>query len=214
MNFTFKKIEKEATKYLKSCKSSHSFDHTERVLNLCLKIGEKEKANIKILIPAALLHDIGRNFEDKSRGKICHAQKGAELAELILKKHSFSKDEIEKVKHCIASHRFRGKNIPKSLEAKILFDADKLDSIGAVGIGRSFLFAGEIGANLQNSKNTKIEQTEPYTKDDTAYREFLIKLSKIKSRILTNEGKRLAKERHEFMVRFFDRFNKEIRGQL
>lgn len=214
MNLIFSQLEKAAKKLLKNCKGCHGFDHTERVLSLCIKIGKKEKADMKVLIPAALLHDIGRELEDMSEGKICHAQKGAELAENILKKHKIEGSEIKKIKHCISSHRFRGKNIPKSKEAKILFDADKLDSIGAVGIGRAFLFAGEIGANLQNSKNIKIEKTKPYTKEDTAYREFIVKLNKIKSRMLTKEGKKIATERHEFMVEFFKRFQKEIEGKL
>jgi len=214
MEGLFKKIEKEAKKYLESSKNSHNFEHTRRVLNLCLKIGKKEDVNMKILVPAALLHDIGRDIEDKSAGKICHAQKGAEMAEKILKRHSFPKKEIAEIKHCIVSHRFRGKNVPKSLEAKILFDADKLDSIGAVGIGRAFQFASEVGAQLQNSPGIKIKSTKPYTKEDTAYREFLVKLNKIKARMLTKEGKKLAKERHNFMVEFFARFNKEIEGKL
>ena len=103
--------------------------------------------------------------------------------------------------------------IPNSKEAKILFDADKLDSIGAIGIGRAFLFAGEIGAKLHN-KDVDIDKTKPYTKEDTAYREYMIKLRKVKERMLTDEGKHIAKERHKFMVEFFDRLNKEVDGNL
>jgi uncharacterized protein len=120
---------------------------------------------------------------------------------------------MEGVIHCIQTHRFRKRVVPISKEAKILFDADKLDSIGAVGIGRAFLFAGEVGARLHN-KDINLRKTKPYTKEDTAYREYLIKLRKIKDRIFTKEGKRIARERHRFMVEFFERLNRETDGRL
>jgi uncharacterized protein len=135
------------------------------------------------------------------------------MAGKILKAHGLAKETTEGVVHCIRTHRFRKRAVPISKEAKILFDADKLDSIGAVGIGRAFLFAGEVGARLHN-KDIDIRRTKPYTKEDTAYREYLVKLGKIKDRIFTNEGKRIARERHRFMVIFFGRLNKEIDGRL
>jgi len=101
-----------------------------------------------------------------------------------------------------------------SKEAKVLFDADKLDSIGAVGIGRAFWFAGHIGAKLHNGEHTGVEHTKAYTKDDTAYREFIVKLRKVKDLLFTAEGRRLAEERHGYMVSFFDRFCRESEGAL
>ena len=115
--------------------------------------------------------------------------------------------------HCIECHRFRKNKPPISIEAKILFDADKLDSIGAIGIGRAFSFAGGVGARL-HIKDIDITKTKEYSVDDCAYREFLVKLIKLKDRMLTKEGKRIAKERHNFMVEFFDRLNKEVDGEL
>ncbi len=101
--------------------------------------------------------------------------------------------------------------MPKSLEAKILFDADKLDSIGAVGIGRAFLFAGEVGAKLHNG-HQDLSKTVSYSREDTAYREFQVKLRKIKDRLLTPSGRKLAEGRHRFMVRFFERLDAEVKG--
>jgi uncharacterized protein len=135
------------------------------------------------------------------------------MAGKILKAHGIKKETMESVVHCIRTHRFRKRAVPISKEAKILFDADKLDSIGAVGIGRAFLFAGEVGARLHN-KDVNLRKTKPYTKEDTAYREYLIKLRKIKDRIFTKEGKRIARERHRFMVEFFERLNRETDGRL
>ncbi|MBU1152320.1 HD domain-containing protein [Patescibacteria group bacterium] len=206
-------MHKEIQKLLKDSRGSHDLDHTMRVHALCLHIGKIEKANMKILEAAALLHDIARPQEDKEKGRVCHAELGAKMAAKILQKNNYNPDEIDQISHCIATHRFRGKLKPESLEARILFDADKLDSIGAVGIGRTFLFAGEIGAKLHN-KGIDIAKTKPYTKEDTAYREFMIKLRHISSRMLTREGKRLAKNRHKFMVDFFKRLDHEISGEL
>ncbi|MFP4403824.1 MAG: HD domain-containing protein [Nanoarchaeota archaeon] len=208
-------VNKELLEEIKNCflksKGSHDFEHTKRVYNLCMHIGKIEKGNLNVLKIAALMHDIARNKEDKVKGKICHAEYGAKLAKKILKKYNFNEKIINEVIHCIKSHRFRGENKPKTLEAKILFDSDKLDSIGAVGIGRAFLFAGEVNAKLHD-KNVDIKNTKSYTKEDTAYREYLVKLKKIKNKMLTKEGKRIAKSRDKFMKEFFDRLNKEVDG--
>ncbi|MBW2554141.1 MAG: HD domain-containing protein, partial [Deltaproteobacteria bacterium] len=171
-------IKKEAKRYFENAKGSHDWEHTERVCNLCMHIGKEEKADIEVLKLAAILHDIGREYQDKTNGRVCHAEKGALLARELLGKHAMDKERIDKVIHCIECHRFRGDRIPQSKEAKVLYDADKLDSIGAVGIGRAFLFAGEVGAQLHNI-DVDVEKTEPYTKEDTAYREFMVKLKKV-----------------------------------
>ncbi len=207
------KIREEAKKYFLDAKPTHDWSHVERVYNLCMHIGKKENADLEILGIAALLHDIGREQEDKTKGKLDHAIIGAEMAREILKKHNFKEDKINKIVHCIETHRFRNNKIPETKEAKVLFDADKLDAIGAIGIGRAFLFSGEVGARLHIS-DIDINNTKEYTKEDTAYREFLVKLSKIKDRMLTDEGKRIAEERHRFMVKFFNRLNEEVKGNL
>ena len=206
-------IKKEAKRYFENAKGSHDWEHTKRVCNLCIHIGKEEKADIGVLKLAAILHDIGREYQDKTNGRVCHAEKGALLARELLEKYAMDKERIDKVIHCIECHRFRGDRIPQSKEARVLYDADKLDSIGAVGIGRAFLFAGEVGAQLHNI-GVDVEKTKPYTKEDTAYREFMVKLKKVKDKMLTEEGKRIAEERHAFMEEFFDRLNKEVEGNL
>lgn len=190
----------------------HGLDHVLRVHTLALMIGREMNARLDILSAAALLHDIGRSFETESRGKVCHAAKGAELARPILLAAGFSDRDSERVVHCIESHRYRGDTKPDSPEAKILFDADKLDSIGATGIGRAFLFAGQVGARLHNPNND-ISGTLSYSKDDTAYREYRVKLSHIKDRMLTAAGRQLAESRHRFMERFFQQLLSEIAGE-
>ncbi len=205
-------IKNKVQKEMESSPASHGWDHVKRVYELCLKIGKKEKADLMILALAALLHDIGRKEEQVSKGKICHAQIGAEKADGILTQMGLPDPLKKEVLHCVRSHRFRGNQTPQSLEARILFDADKLDSIGGVGIGRAFLFAGEVGARLHNS-HQDLSQTVSYSREDTAYREYQVTLIKIKDRMLTRSGKALAEGRHRFMVRFFKRLDDEVKGK-
>jgi len=206
------KIRRLADPYHDGMGGCHGPDHTERVHKTALHLGRLMEARLDVLSAAALLHDIGRMYETREQGKICHAEKGAELALDILEKLSFAPSTIDEIAHCIETHRYRGDNIPKTLEAKILYDADKLDSIGAVGIGRAFLFAGQTGAKLHNDTDVDILDCKPYSKEDTAYREFKFKMSKIKDRMLTPEGRRLAEERHVFMEVFFERLERETKG--
>lgn len=189
----------------------HGPDHTERVHDLAMHIGRIMGAKLDILSAAALLHDIGRRHEMEERGGICHAEKGAEMAEGILIGLGMPADQIAAVVHCIESHRYRNDKVPQTLEAQILYDADKLDSIGAIGIGRAFLFAGQVGARLHN-RMSDITNTTSYSVEDTAYREFRVKLCKVKETMLTPEGRRIAQERHDFMEVFFRRLEREING--
>lgn len=204
-------LEKIAKEYFATARGSHDWDHTDRVAKMAIHLAQLEQANIEIVHISALLHDIGREAQDKSHGKICHAEESARLAREILSDFDLPKAFFDNIIHCIESHRFRNAHVPQTLEAKVLFDADKLDSIGAIGIGRAFLFAGEIGAKVHN-KAIDLSTAKPYTKEDTAYREFLVKLSKVQDRMLTLSGKKIAHERHLFMVDFFHRINLEVDG--
>lgn len=209
-------IQQEVKQIFENSKGSHDWEHTERVLNNALHIAKVENADIEIITISALMHDIAREHQDKSKGKICHAELGAELAEKILQNLGLEEYKIEQVKHCIKTHRFRGTNEPKTIEAKVLYDADKLDSIGAIGIGRSFVFAGEHGAKVHNNALSfeEVQKTESYTNEDTAFREFAVKLIKIKNKMLTKEGRKLAEKRHIFMTKFFEQINNEVKGVI
>ncbi|PID40781.1 MAG: phosphohydrolase [Proteobacteria bacterium] len=205
-------IRDQAYRHFLNARGSHDWDHTQRVHRLCCRIGEAEGADVLVVRAAAYLHDIGRVHQDRTHGKICHAQQGAAMAHEILKDYPLDADRLENIVHCIAAHRFRRGESPQTQEARVLFDADKLDAIGAVGVARAFLFAGELGARL-HSPEVDVIQASAYSVNDTGYREYIVKLSKIKNRILTRTGRRLAHERHRFMVAFFDRFIEEIDGK-
>ncbi len=210
------KIKEEAKSFFNEVNACHDWSHVERVRTLALKIGKKEKADLDILEIAVFLHDIGRKKEMLSRGACCHAMEGVKLADKILQKYNLKSEEIDNIKHCIISHRFRNNNKPKTIEAKVLFDADKLDSIGAIGLARSFLFSGFFGVAMYTGNEKKLAKTEKdysYTKEDSPIMEYEIKLKKIKKKMLTKTGIKLAKKRHEVMVDFVKEFWREVEGK-
>jgi uncharacterized protein len=206
-------IQATAQQLFTGARASHDWDHTIRVLRLCEQIGPVEQADMDVLRVAALLHDIGRSHQDAAKGALCHAIHGAVLAKPIVDDLAVSSERKDNILHCIRTHRFRGCHIPETLEAKVLFDADKLDAIGAIGIARAYLFAGEIGARL-HSPGIDPEKSAPYSIDDTGFREYRVKLRKIKYRMMTSAGKRMADERHQFMTAFFNRFLQEYDGEI
>ncbi len=192
--------------------SSHGWDHVERVMRTAGKIAATEKdADRFIVTVAAILHDIARIDEIDSTGNNCHAERGSRMAYDFLTAGGLAAERADRIRLCILSHRYRNAHAPDSIEAKILYDADKLDSIGAVGIGRAFLFSGEVGARLHNS-DIDVNLTKAYSNEDTAYREYMVKLRFIRDKMLTPEGRRLAEERHRFIVEFFDRLQEEAKG--
>ncbi len=207
------KIDGKAKSFFKGVRGSHGWDHVTRVLALCERIGPPENCDMTVLRLSALLHDIGRDECDRINGKKCHAEVGTKLAGKVLVEEGVSSEVVEQVLHCIASHRFRNDVAPQSHEARVLYDADKLDSIGAVGVGRAFQFAGEIGA-MFHDPDVNPETTESYGPGDTAYCEYLVKLRHIHGKMLTVTGSKMATARHGFMEEFFERLNREAEGLL
>ena len=206
-----KTIRDTARHQLTHALGSHDWEHTLRVHRLCCKIGPQEDADMLVLEAAAFLHDIGRPQQDEAKGSVCHAVAGAQLAARILASLALDEERKQNIVHCVRAHRFRDDHSPATNEARILFDADKLDAIGAVGIARAYLFAGELGACLHNG-DIAPETAEPYSRNDTGYREYVVKLSKIKDRMITPTGRRMAEARNRFMVSFFQRFIEEYEG--
>jgi uncharacterized protein len=197
-------------KRLEHAPGCHDFSHTERVMhNAEILLKAHPEADADTVRLAALLHDIARPDELQAKGKICHAECGAATAGELLNEHRFNDPElVERVSNAILRHRFRRNNPPQNLEDRIIYDADKLDSIGAVGIGRAFHFAGREGAKLHNSEDAAINSVA-YSREDSAYREYLVKLRHIPERMLTAAGRELAAERAGFMDEFFQRLNHE-----
>ncbi len=194
---------------------SHDFSHIERVFNLAFKIGRAEGANLWILGLAALFHDLARDEEAQSDGEVCHAAVSAVQTRQILKNHGEEPNIIEAVCECIATHRYRDQNPPRSLEGKCLFDADKLDSLGAIGIARAYLWLGERGGTVYMSREEweKTDFSSNRPKDDSLQREWQIKLRYLKELLYTNTARNLAIKRNQTMINFLETLEREINGE-
>lgn len=197
--------------------AAHDFEHVLRVLRLAERIGAAEGADMDVLRAAVLLHDVARAAEHA--GGPCHAQAGAERAREILRGHEPAR--VEAVAAAIAGHRFRSGEPPQSLEARILFDADKLDAMGAIGIARAYALAGAMGQRLWAEVpagylgRTRGEARADFAAEEhTPVHEYAFKLARLKDTLFTSTARRLAEGRHAFMAEFFRRLDREVSGDL
>ncbi len=202
----FEKIVKQKLANAPGC---HDYAHTLRVLhNAELLLASEPVENPFAVRTAALFHDFARPEELNSNGKTDHARLGAELVLPILLELGCDVPFAELVSACIRTHRYRSSDAPATKEAELVYDADKLDSTGAFGVARAFHFAGRIGACLDNSATDAL-QSESYSKNDSAYREYLVKLRYLPQKMLTETGRKIAVERTKFMEFFFDTLKQE-----
>lgn len=190
----------------------HGFDHILRVLQLAERLALDVKADNEIVRAAVLLHDAQENPTRRAD----HHLASAEFARRVLQTENWSSERIEAVLHCIRAHRFRdGREQPQSIEAKVLFDADKLDAIGATGVARAIAYAIKAGmpfyspVSQQFKDSGKLEQGELHS----AYHEYLFKLVKIQARLFTSNGRTLGAQRHTFMQAYFEQLQAEISGK-
>lgn len=156
-----------------------------------------------VLICACLLHDIGRK-EQLENPTLCHAVVGSEKAYDFLMAEGLDEMYAEQVKHCILTHRFRNANPPQSIEAKILFDADKLDATGAMGIARTLIYKGTVSEPIYSLlENGQVSNGENDVQP-SFFQEYKYKLEKIYSNFYTSEGKKIAKERQSAAISFYN----------
>ena len=187
----------------------HGFSHILRVYHLCERIGKQENADLTIVRAAALLHDVEGDVDVREE----HHLAAARFAEKTLIMEGWSEEAIKAVVHCIRAHRFRDNSeIPQTLEAQVLFDADKIDAIGAVGVARAVAYAVRAGMDVYAPPSDLYLSSGKYEpgESQTVAHEYLFKLRHIKDRLFTPSGRSLAAERHELMVRFFEGWMKEI----
>jgi len=208
-NDIFEKIKKEAESFFSL--SHHDRFHTERVYNVAVRIAEEEHADVDVVKAAALLHDVARALEDE--GKIDdHALEGAKKAREVLETVDFPKEKIPAALHCIEVHRFRKGMEARSLEAKIVQDADRLDIIGAIGIARVFTRGG------WGNKPIHDPAIPPKAKYDgrslTSVNHIYEKILNVKDTLNTKTAKKIAKERHRFVEHFLERFMNEWKAEI
>lgn len=202
--------------YMLSCMgdSAHDAEHVRRVLYLALEIAETEPtADMDVLIAACLLHDIDREeqFRDPS---LCHARVGAEKAYRFLLDHDFPESFAAHVRDCVRTHRFRSGDPPTTIEAKILFDADKLDVTGAIGMARTFFYAAQVGQPLYTllpDGMVSDGMAEEPAGCHSVLREYKVKLERIYDRFLTPRGAEIARRRRAAAVAIYESILTEAR---
>jgi uncharacterized protein len=165
---------------------THSYEHTERVYRTCILLGDNVGADESVLLPAALLHDIGH-------GEKNHASAGAERAKSILMKLGFTKERIKMVADAISEHSFSERKTAVSIEARVLSDADKLDALGAVGIYRAAAYSSE--------KPRSIEEFIAHFHD---------KLLRLSDLFYTEDARLMAENRISFMAAYLDQLGLEL----
>lgn len=197
----------------------HDFSHIQRVYQMATRIAKAENADLQIVQAAALLHDAEGSApgEDNSTGRANHHLSSAEFARQILLQAGWPEDRIEAVLHCIRAHRFRsGREEPATIEAKVLFDADKLDVLGAVGVARTVAYAALDGQPFLAPVSDQFKKSGQKLPDEphSSYHEYIFKLRNVKSRMFTETGKKIARGRDQYLANYYKRLQKEYLGEI
>jgi uncharacterized protein len=193
----------------------HDFEHIQRVWVMAERLALAEGADLEIVRAAVLLHDADGATPGNAEGRATHHENSAEFARTVLLAEGWPEERIAAVQHCIRAHRFRGGEPPCTLEAQIMFDADKLDVLGAIGVARVVAYAALAGEPLTGevSESFRARFEKAPNEPHTPYHEFLFKLSRIKERLHTRSARALAEQRHTYLSEFFERLHAEIRGE-
>ncbi|WP_298981421.1 HD domain-containing protein [Caldilinea sp.] len=200
--------------------AAHDFDHVLRVARLAEKIALAEGADVAVVRLAALLHDLpvpGEPHEPTAQRRNAHHLRAAARAQRLLLERGASPTLAEQIAHCIEAHRHRDASVrPQTLEAQCLYDADKLDAIGAIGVARAFAYAGAHGGRLWRKPARAIEPTEndPSTPDYTPVHEYVFKLRQLLDSLHTPTARAIGCRRHATMVAFFDALDAEMAESL
>jgi uncharacterized protein len=202
----------------------HGFEHILRVYRLAERLAKAVGADLEIVRAAVLLHDAKGEVSSSPEPatleqpalRVAHHQTSAWFAGEILRAEGWPEERIAAVQHCIRAHRFRDDSEqPETLEAKVLFDADKLDAIGAIGVARAIAYAARQSQPAYAAPSERFLQTgeRQQSEPHSAYHEYLFKLRVLKERMHTDAGLALAEERHRFMAAFFERLGAETSGE-
>jgi uncharacterized protein len=210
-------VEQARTWYLEA-DPVHDFAHVMRVYRTAERLAAQEGADLEIVRAAALLHDAqGSAPGGEGVERASHHHSSAEFAGEVLAAEGWPAARIAAVQHCIRAHRFRDlSEPPATLEAKIIFDADKLDVLGAIGVARVVAYAALDGQPFyaEPSQGFLESGVQAPGEPHSAYHEYLFKLRKIKDRLFTSTARRLAENRDAYLAEFFIRLAAEMRGEI
>jgi uncharacterized protein len=214
---TLTKLEKSIYDVFSNESSGHDLHHLKRVMNLAIHIQEKEGGDLTVIAVSALLHDVHRVIQIKT-GKYCSPHDSLPQIRILLGSIQLSDLQKQKILHCIEHHEeysfsSTGKTV-WDIEAQIVQDADNLDAIGAIGIGRTFSYGGAHGLDMwipEKPFDRKIfDEDKP---DPSTIHHFYAKLLKLKSNMNTKTAKKIAQSRHDFMLEYLKEFFAEWIGR-
>lgn len=182
--------------------SAHDKEHIYRVLYIALDIASHEmNVDMDVLIAACLLHDIGRGEQYKDPA-VCHAQVGSKMAYDYLVQLGWQDAVARHAADCIYTHRFRNDRPPHSLEAKILFDADKIDATGALGVARTLIYQGLVGQPLYTLGASGQVLDGSGDEPSSFFHEYKFKLEKLYGVFYTQRAGEIASGRRNAAAAF------------
>lgn len=203
------RIKRRIKKVLEGRDPAHDFQHIMRVYKNAELIGRREGADMEILLPAVLLHDLvvypkGSAKTSKS------ADDSADLAEKWLQSYGYPQDKIDRISYCIRTHSYSKRLVPSTLEGKILQDADRLDALGAIGIARTFSVGGSENRRFYNPVDPLWKSSRELNDREWTLDHFQTKLLRLKKSMHTRTAKEIARERAGFMELFIKQLRKEL----
>ena len=199
-----------------SADSVHDFAHVLRVYHMAGRLARAEGADLEIVQAAALLHDAEGAAPGEGSRRETHHHASAGFAARVLAGEGWEAGRIAAVQHCIRAHRFRDRSEPPdTIEAKVLFDADKLDVLGAVGVARVIAYAALDGNPFYFPPSEKFLATgkEEPGEPHSSYHELLFKLRKVRERMFTGTARLIAAERLRYLDEYFERLIDEWQGK-
>ncbi len=205
---SIKKLKAEVQKRLVKNDPAHDFEHIMRVYKNAEKIGKKEKVNMKLVRASVLLHDIVSYPKSNKRSKRASTKSALQAAK-ILKRYDYDGHEIGIIAEAIREHSFTKGMVPRTLEGKVLQDADRLDAIGAIGIARTFAVGGAEKRPFYNKDDPFCHKRIPNDKEWTLDH-FYKKLLLLEKKMNTKTAKKEAAHRTKIMKKFLNDLKKEV----
>ncbi len=193
---------------LESADAAHDAAHVQRVAVNAVKFAHIEKADLEIILPAVWLHDcvtVAKNSNLRSKA----SQLSADKAEELLNDWGYPNHNMQAIKHAIAAHSYSANITPQTLEAKIVQDADRIDSIGAIGVARMMMVGGKMDCTLYHEEDPFCNNRDPQDRKWTVDH-FYSKLLKLNSGFNTQSAKQEAQRRHDYMLNFIKQLESEI----
>lgn len=201
----------------KNDSSGHDISHLERTMKLALHIQEKEGGDRLIIGISAFLHDVHRIMQNET-GKFVSPKESLGTVRNILANVDLDEEQVNKICYCIEYHEeynWNGNNV-NDINTLILQDADNLDAIGAIGIGRTFSYGGSHNIVMYD-ENVELNENNDYSEaggnDASTIHHFYHKLFKLKDNMNTITARKIAEDRTEFMKSFVKEFIDEWNGE-